>query len=105
MAERRTRRPVRVATAASLTVLVLWAGAAVWLSMPREGVCLAIWPAPPGCAPERPGFATAWFLATTALAAVLVATTKRVGSRSVVVTGVAGLVLVAALGLWLLWRI
>ncbi|PWD50817.1 hypothetical protein C8046_09320 [Serinibacter arcticus] len=97
-------RRVRLVAVASLAVLVAWGAAAAWLSVPRGGVCLAVWPAPPGCSPGRPPLAVGWFVGQAVLSVGVVALAHRSGSRAVAVGGVLGLALIGAVGYWLLTR-
>jgi hypothetical protein len=65
-----------VATAAAgLSIWLVW-----WLAIPRADVCVAVYPAPPGCpTADRVGIATVWtVIVAVVYVAVLAALTLRV---------------------------
>lgn len=64
-------KAVRFGWAVAATVIAGWAIYRYWwLAVPRQGICRAIYPAPPGCSAHRLDVATLW---TVIVAAVYVA--------------------------------
>ncbi|MHA3946877.1 hypothetical protein [Cellulomonas bogoriensis] len=91
------QRPSAATLVGGVGALVLagWAWFALHWATPADGICLAIWPAPAGCAPERVGAAWALTAALTAgvLAAVLLA--RRITGRRSVTVGTSAVTLLA----------
>ncbi len=97
------RRPGAATLVAAVGVLLLggWAWFALHWATPVQGVCAAIYPAPPGCSPERVGVARVWsgVLVAGVVVAVLLArrsTRSRAVTVAVACAALLALVLVAA---------
>jgi cytochrome bd-type quinol oxidase subunit 2 len=95
------RRPGAALLVTAVGVLLLggWAWFALHWATPAEGVCPAIYPAPPGCSPERVGVARVWsgvLVAGVVVAVLLARRSTRSRAATVAVAAAALLTLTLA---------